>query len=442
MFTDICPHCGGALTECEIAGNRCSQCHKTLPPALAELQASRVGPASPVALAKQAVQHGEGVIQSLRAPLKLLANHYLIVGTLVLIVGLAGYIVYRFRKEFADVPIAKLDIWKPDEAAKYMDERQQAWFASAKCVSCHTGLPYALARAALRKSASAKEPSEQERNLLDQTRLRVANWRNLDTQDFPLYYDSNDDLKTQSWGTEAVFNAAILAFNDRYEGRSSPSEATEQAFANLWATQVKGGDDKGTWDWLDFNEAPWGNKEARYVGAALAAIAIGTAPGYYTSGGDRDTDARVELLQSYLKDQLTKQTLHNRAWGLWAATQVSGILTPAEQKKVIDDLLDKQQTDGGWNLTSLGPWVRTDKTAQETRSDGYATALVLHVLQTARVGKDNAKVARGLAWLKCNQAVTGAWISVSVVKKRDPASHRGKFMSDAATAFAVLALGH
>jgi len=86
--------------------------------------------------------------------------------------------------------------------------------------------------------------------------------------------------------------------------------------------------------------------------------------------------------------------------------------------------------------------VRTDWTAQEKRSDGYATAFVLHVLQTAGVAKDDAKVARGLNWLKCNQAATGAWLSVSVVKKRNPASHSGKFMSDATTAIAVLALGH
>jgi squalene-hopene/tetraprenyl-beta-curcumene cyclase len=332
--------------------------------------------------------------------------------------------------------------WKPDEAAKYLDEREQAWFASARCVSCHTGLPYALARPALRKSVGAKLPSEQERKLLAQIRLRVPNWSKLDTKAFPLYYDANEDLKKQSWGTEAVFNAAILAFDDRYQGRSSPSEATKQAFANLWATQVQAGDDRGTWYWLDFNEAPWGNKEARYFGAALAAIAIGTAPGYYTPAADTDTDARVKLLQNYLQDQLSKQTLHNRAWGLWAATQLRGTLTSAERRKLIDQLLDKQQADGGWSLTSLGPWVRTDRTAQDTRSDGYATALVLHVLQTAGLAKDDPKVARGLAWLKCNQAATGAWRSVSVVKKRDPASHSGKFMSDAATAFAVLALGH
>jgi squalene-hopene/tetraprenyl-beta-curcumene cyclase len=332
--------------------------------------------------------------------------------------------------------------WKPEAAVQYLDERQQVWFGHAKCVSCHSGLPYALGRPALRALLGTKTPSAQETKLLAQVRLRVANWKQLDSKEFGLYYDDNDERKKQSWGTEAVFNSVILAFDDRYQGRSSPSAATKRAFANLWQTQVQAGDNKGTWDWLDFGEAPWGNREARYFGAALAAIAVGTAAGYHTPGADADTDAKVSLLRRYLKDRLPRQDLHNRVWGLWAATQLEGMLTKAEQKQVVDQLLAKQQRDGGWSLASLGTWLRSDRTAQETSSDGYATGLVLHVLQTAGVPKDHVQVAKGLDWLKRNQAATGAWRSVSLVKKRDPASHSGKFMSDAATAYAVLALSH
>jgi squalene-hopene/tetraprenyl-beta-curcumene cyclase len=332
--------------------------------------------------------------------------------------------------------------WKTVEAGNYLDERAKAWFAYAKCVSCHTGLPYALARPALRQLVGSQTPSQPEAKLLGQVRLRVANWKHLDSKAFGLYYDSTDEMKKQSWGTEAVFNAVILAFDDRYQGRSSPSEATKQAFSNLWQTQVQAGANKGTWDWLDFNEPPWGTAEARYFGAALAAIAVGTAPGYYTPRADRDNDARVELLRGYLRDRLPKQNLHNRTWGLWAATKVKGILTKAEQDKLVDQLLEKQREDGGWSLPSLGTWRRNDGTAQETTSDGYATALVLHVLQTAGMPKTDARIGKGLAWLKRNQVAAGPWRSVSLVKKRDPASHSGKFMSDAATAFAVLALSH
>ncbi len=343
--------------------------------------------------------------------------------------------------------------WKPDEARKYLDERQKAWFAFSSadrgegetrtsCVSCHTVIPYVLARPVRRKLAGAKIAAEQEEKLLAQTRMRVENWKGLDSEAFGLFYDSSDRKKKESWGTEAVLNTVILAFDDRIQGRSYPSAWTKQAFSNLWQTQVQTGDDKGSWDWLDFNMGPWEWKEAGYFGASLAAIAVGTAPGYYTSGTDPDTDARVILLRDYLQDGFQRQNLHNRIWVLWASIKVEGILSKAEQKELIDQLFGQQHDDGGWSLPSLGTWVRSDGTAQESESDGYATGLVLHVLQIAGVPKDDVKIAKGLAWLTSNQSEMGEWRGVSVNKKRDPVSHSGKFMYDAATAFAVLALSH
>jgi hypothetical protein len=343
--------------------------------------------------------------------------------------------------------------WQPAAAGRYLDERAQAWFAfpaahrgagatRTTCVSCHSVLGYALARPALRQLAGVAAPTEPERRLLDQTRTRVANWTRLDTEAFGLLYDFSDRKRRESWGTEAVLNAVLLASDDRQQGRSSPSAVTKQAFANLWEAQVQAGGHRGSWDWLDFNLGPWERPEARYFGAALAAIAVGTAPGYYTPGADAGTDARVQLLQGYLKDGLPGQSLHNRAWGLWAAATVEGLLSPAERTRLVEQLLARQQGDGGWSLPALGTWVRSDGTAQETASDGYATGLVLHVLQAAGVPKGDAKVAKGLAWLRHNQAATGAWRGVSVNKRRDPASHSGQFMSDAATAYAVLALSH
>ena len=53
----------------------------------------------------------------------------------------------------------------------------------------------------------------------------------------------------------------------------------------------------------------------------------------------------------------------------------------------------------------------------------------------------DARVSRGLSWLAAHQdATTGMWWTASLNKQRDPATDPGKFMSDAATAYAALAL--
>jgi hypothetical protein len=343
--------------------------------------------------------------------------------------------------------------WKPSAAASYLDERETEWLAFAPanrgkgttqttCVSCHAVLPYALARPALRTPEARTVATESETTLLNQTRARVANWTKLDSDDFALLYDFNDQKKRESWGTEAVLNAVILAFDDHYQDRSSPSDASRQAFANLWAAQIEAGDRRGSWEWLNFGMGPWEGKESPYFGAALAAIAVGTAPGYYKPGRDAEVEIAVARLRDYLKAHAARQDLHNQAWLLWASARVNGILTRTEKRSLIDRLLGAQRDDGGWSLPALGAWKRSDGTPQDASSDGYATGLVLHVLQTAGVPRADANVARGLDWLKSHQTATGAWRAVSVNKKRDPASHAGKFMSDAATAYAVLALSH
>jgi squalene-hopene/tetraprenyl-beta-curcumene cyclase len=272
--------------------------------------------------------------------------------------------------------------------------------------------------------------------------MRVEQWNNLDNAKIELFYSSDEQKKKESWGTEAVINAVVLAFNDRSVGRTSPSKTTLRAFDNLWKTQAKTGGQKGSWEWLNFGLNPWEAEASRYYGAALAAVAVGTAPGYYQAGQKPELDARVQLLRQYLQVQLPRQNLFNRAWYLWAAAALDGTAASEQHKDVVAELFGKQKADGGWSLSSLGNFIRGDGTAQQTTSDGYATGLLLHVLQTAGVPKTDPRVAKGLTWLIANQTPAGEWRASSLNKERKPASLAGKFMTDAATAYAVLALGH
>jgi squalene-hopene/tetraprenyl-beta-curcumene cyclase len=104
--------------------------------------------------------------------------------------------------------------------------------------------------------------------------------------------------------------------------------------------------------------------------------------------------------------------------------------------------LSKQQADGGFSLSAfVGGWKRHDGTPLETKSDGYATGLVMYVLEQAGIKRDRAQMKRGLGWLAANQDQTeGRWLAYSLNRQEDLSTYTGHFMSDAATAFAVLAL--
>ena len=54
---------------------------------------------------------------------------------------------------------------------------------------------------------------------------------------------------------------------------------------------------------------PWESANGRYSGAALAAVAVGTSPGYYSPGSDTSMDAKVRLLANYLKRGFAGQNL-------------------------------------------------------------------------------------------------------------------------------------
>ena len=96
---------------------------------------------------------------------------------------------------------------------------------------------------------------------------------------------------------------------------------------------------------------------------------------------------------------------------------------------------------GCWTLKSvINMWVREDGTPMDGKSDSVATGLVTLVLQQASLPGDHAQVQKGLLWLMRNQAPQGFWPASSVNKRHHKSSETKLFMTDAGTAFAVLAL--
>jgi squalene-hopene/tetraprenyl-beta-curcumene cyclase len=327
-------------------------------------------------------------------------------------------------------------------AAAYLDARM-AWWSTwptasrdhgTSCVSCHTALPYALARPALSATLNEADTPAPERRLIDDVIKRVRLWRDVE----PFYPDQTVGLPktSESRGTEAVLNALILSRVDVKSG--TLSEDARQAFANLWALQFRTGEQKGAWAWLNFRLEPWESTSSAYFGAALAAIAVGGAPGGYAS--DSSVRDRVDALRAYLQRSADTTHLLNRFMALWASGELPDAITTAQRGAVVDAAFATQRADGGWSTGALGPWKRRDASPADSSSDGYATGLALVALEHGGIPRNDDRMRRGLAWLEQHQDPAGMWRASSVNKARDPASDAGKFMTDAATAYAAMAL--
>ncbi len=346
-----------------------------------------------------------------------------------------------------DPPETKIaSSWDQKAAAAYLDQRAGWWMDWPKsardhetfCVSCHTAVPYALSRPALRKPLAESAPSANERRLLDNVTKRVRLWKEVE----PFYKDADRGAykSVESRGTESVLNALILASNDAQNDHLSAD--TRTALDNMWAEQQTNGNKKGSWSWLRFANEPWEADDSDFYGATLAAVAVGTAPGNYRASPE--IQGSLKMLREYLNRESAAQTTINRVVLLWASAKVPGLLDPQQQKAIIDEVLGKQQPDGGWSLSSLvGSWKRNDGTPQEAKSDGYATGLIAFALQQAGVPRDNAQEKLALVWLTANQnKMGGFWLSYSLNKnvEHHMTPSTALFMNDAATAYAVLAL--
>ena len=300
--------------------------------------------------------------------------------------------------------------WSPRAAADYLDQRQKEWFewpgannGAKPCISCHTGVPYLMARPALRKKLGEKEPTQYEIGLLESLRSRL----------------DKKEPNSQSLGTESVMAALFLR--------------TPAAYDRMFALQLHDGPTAGGFKWFNTDLDPWEEPESQLFGASLAAVALSQAPAEYRQ--QPEARERTAALMTYLKGPHDGQPLHNRLAAAWGSGDEK------LRAQVTSEVLAKQEADGGWSIESLGPW-KTHAKAPPAKggSNTYATAYTAVVLMRTGTRPTNPKLERALAWLRTHQSEHGYWYADSMNKEYEPGSIQIRFMRDASTGWASLAL--
>jgi squalene-hopene/tetraprenyl-beta-curcumene cyclase len=320
--------------------------------------------------------------------------------------------------------------WDPRTAAQYLDARQKEWFAwpvaraaGGACLSCHTNMTYLLARPVLRRVLGESQPTEWEKGQLDALRTRAA----IQTaKEFAP--KAAQEKAAQGFGVETVLAALLL-----------PTPDTIPALDRMWTMQRRDGSAKGAWPWFELDLDPWETSASPYYGASLAAIAVAAAPADYRKRPP--VKERIADLTAYLQGGQAAQPLHNRLALVWAATKLHGLLPEAARRAIVEEALEKQQADGGWTTESIGPWTTHEKAPPDTGSNAYATAWTTFVLRQVGVSRRDPRLGRAIRWLESHQdRTTGAWPAMSMNKQYPENSMQIRFMQDAATAFAVMAL--
>ncbi len=302
--------------------------------------------------------------------------------------------------------------WNLEKATAYLDARQKAWedFKPAKaphgtCVSCHTGLGYLL----LRQSLHQPSPTAMETNLYASLRGRLAT-------------EENEPAKGTGASVESILAAVLLA----------KEKESGAALERMFRFQIREGEDQGAFPWFSLKLDPWEWDNSRYFGAALAAVAVSEAPKSYSGRSE------VKALLAYLERAAGNQPLHNRLTLLWTGDK---LIAKRTRQQIIEQTWSAQGPDGGWSIHALGPWMKTPREETAKGSDTYATALAAYSLRKSGIAKSDPRLERALAWLSAHQdASTGAWISTSMNKQFPADSMMIHFMTDAATAYAALAL--
>jgi len=307
------------------------------------------------------------------------------------------------------------------QAEDYLHKGALAWKGKRKCISCHTTGLYLQTRPAL--TPFLGKPDEE---------MRAFFVAQLDV----LGKQPRESRLKATRPAQAIYLALGLAEWDAHVTKKLSPE-TERALAAMFEIQL----DSGTWGSLDC----WPPYESDgYHLATVASAAAATAPGWLKTTNDPPLAAQIERLKTYLRTTPPPHD-YSRVLLLHAATRMRDLLTAPQRDELIAMIAEQQRRDGGWSMRTFAApeaWGRGNRAARlkaepdftDPPSDGHMTGYAMVVLREAGVPASDARIQRGVAWLKANQRESGRWWTRSL---NTDSAH---YITYSGTAFPLLAL--
>ncbi len=305
----------------------------------------------------------------------------------------------------ADEPkVAAFNAATVKAAAKYLEDGALSWVREKSCVNCHTTGPYLSERPAL--TALLGKPTEEIlADFIEVVPAKIAAVNETDRnghKHYPAAFTS-------------VWRSLGLAEWDKHV-TGKTSEHTDRSLRDMFERQSANG------AFVSHGEVEIPHITTDFELSLQAARAITAAPGWLSGLQDEVLRTKVEKLKSWLRAPEIKNDF-DRVLRLQLAHYMPDLVPQAERDAALALLSAKQHTDGGWStrdMSALKDWhfemsdtvvklITNLPDAAKPESDAYMTSLAIILMRQSNVPVNDARVQRGVAWLKKEQRISGRW---------------------------------
>ncbi|MEN9576009.1 MAG: hypothetical protein RL514_3864 [Verrucomicrobiota bacterium] len=289
-------------------------------------------------------------------------------------------------------------------AAKYLEDGAVSWVREKSCVNCHTTGPYLSERTAWTKQFGPAS-AEVHKDFVGSVPKEIKPLKETETRGHKHYPST----------FYSVWRSLGLAEWDRHI-TGKLSEPTERSLRDLFERQSESG------AFVSHGEVEIPHITTDFELSLQAARAITAAPSWLAGLKDEALLARVAKLKHWLRTSAPKNDF-DRVLKLQLAHYLPELVPQVERHAALALLTAKQHGDGGWStrdFSALNDWhfemsptvvnlIKGLPDAANPESDAYMTALAVVLLRQSDVPTSDARVQRGLTWLRREQRETGRW---------------------------------